>query len=94
MIKPMEDRILVELDEGEEKTLGGILLPDQAKEKAQQGKVLAVGPGRYTTEGILIECEVLVGETILIKKYEGTTVNLEGKEYTLIAERNVLAKVE
>ncbi|MFH1836508.1 MAG: co-chaperone GroES [Candidatus Omnitrophota bacterium] len=92
-VKPLYDRILVEVLEAEEKTKGGILLPDNAKEKPQQAKVVAVGKGRVSDEGKLIELEVKTGDVILFGKYSGTELKIDGKELMMLKEEDVLGIV-
>jgi len=92
-VKPLADRILVRrLDEPEVKR-GGIIIPDTAKEKPQQGEVVAVGPGRITDEGKRVALEVKKGDKILIGKYTGTEVKIEGSEYLIMREDDVLAVI-
>ncbi|GAE32490.1 MULTISPECIES: co-chaperone GroES [Halalkalibacter] len=91
MLKPLGDRIVIELVESEEKTASGIVLPDSAKEKPQEGKVVAVGTGRVTDNGERIELEVSTGDAIIFSKYAGTEVKYEGKEYLILRESDVLA---
>jgi len=91
---PLGDRLLVERLEAEEKTAGGIVLPDTAKEKPIQGKVIAVGEGRRNDDGKLIPCQVKKGDRILFGKYSGSEVKLEGKEYLIMKEDDVLAILE
>jgi chaperonin GroES len=91
---PLGDRLLVERLEAEEKTAGGIVLPDSAKEKPIQGKVIAVGEGRRNDEGKLIPLQVKKGNKILFGKYSGTEVKLEGNEYLIMKEDDVLAILE
>ncbi|MBY6038579.1 co-chaperone GroES [Fictibacillus nanhaiensis] len=93
MLKPLGDRIIIELVEGEEKTASGIVLPDSAKEKPQEGKVVAVGTGRVTDNGERISLEVSEGSTIIFSKYAGTEVKYQGKEYLILRESDVLAIV-
>ncbi|ANC75818.1 chaperonin GroES [Fictibacillus halophilus] len=93
MLKPLGDRIIIELVEGEEKTASGIVLPDSAKEKPQEGKVVAVGTGRVTDNGERISLEVSEGNTIIFSKYAGTEVKYQGKEYLILRESDVLAIV-
>ena len=90
-LEPLGDRVIVEPGEGEEKTASGIVIPDTAKEKPQEGKVLAVGPGRYE-EGKLIPLEVKTGDTVIYSKYGGTEVKVKSKEYLILSERDILAK--
>src|SRR6187551_838313 len=92
-IKPLEDRILVEANEAETTTASGIVIPDTAKEKPQEGKVLAVGPGRYDDNGKRIPIDVVEGDVVIYSKYGGTEVKYAGKEYLLLSARDVLAKV-
>lgn len=90
-IKPMGDRLVVKPIEGEEKTKSGIVLPDTAKEKPQQGKVVAVGPGRVLDSGERAPMDVKVGETVLYAKYGGTEFKHDGDEFLVLSERDVLA---
>jgi chaperonin GroES len=90
-LEPLGDRVIVEPGEGEEKTSSGIVIPDTAKEKPQEGKVLAVGPGRYE-EGKLIPLDVKPGDTVIYSKYGGTEVKVGGKEYLILSERDILAR--
>lgn len=90
-IQPLADRILVRLLEEEEKSPGGIILPDSAKEKPQEGKVLAVGKGRVLEDGTVKPLEVKVGDTVLFAKYAGTEVLHEAKEFMILKEDDVLA---
>ena len=92
-IQPLEDKILVEANEAETKTASGIVIPDTAKEKPQEGKVLAVGPGRYDDNGKRIPIDVVEGDVVIYSKYGGTEVKYAGKEYLLLSARDVLAKV-
>jgi chaperonin GroES len=93
-IKPIDDRIVVKNLEAEEKSAGGILLPDTAKEKPQKAKVLAVGAGRLTDEGKRVPLDVRVGDTVLFGKYAGTEVKWNGEELRILRESEVLAVVE
>lgn len=93
-LRPLGDRIVVEPMEAEEKTKGGIILPDTAKEKPQEGKVVAVGKGKTDDNGKLIPMEVKVGDKVLYGKYAGTEITIEGKEYMILKEEDVLAIVE
>jgi chaperonin GroES len=90
-LEPLGDRVIVEPAEGEEKTPSGIVIPDTAKEKPQEGKVLAVGPGRYE-EGKLIPLDVKVGDKVIYSKYGGTEVKVGGKDLLILSERDILAK--
>ena len=93
-IKPLDDRIVVRALEAEEKTAGGILLPDTAKEKPQKAKVLAIGAGRLTDEGKRLPLDVKVGDTVLFGKYSGTEVKWNGEELRILRESEVLAVVD
>ena len=93
-IKPLEDRILVRPEEGEETTASGIVIPDTAKEKPQEGTVLAVGPGRIDDKGNRVPIDVQVGDTVLYSKYGGTEVKYAGEEYLVLSARDVLAVIE
>jgi len=90
-IHPLGDRILIKLLEGEEKSPGGIILPDTAKEKPQEGKVVAVGKGRLLEDGTVRPLEIKVGDTILFAKYSGTEVSHEEKEFLILREEDILA---
>jgi chaperonin GroES len=90
-IKPLGERIVVKPLESEEKTKSGIVLPDTAKEKPQMGKVLAVGSGKLLDNGEKIALEVKVGDKVLFAKYAGTEVKLDGEEYMVLKENDVLA---
>jgi chaperonin GroES len=92
--RPLYDRILVERVESEEITKGGIIVPDSAKEKPQQGKVIAVGQGKLLEDGKLIPLEVKAGDTILFGKYSGSEIKIEGNEYLIMKEDDVLGLVE
>ena len=93
-IKPLGERIVLKVMESEEKTKSGIVLPDTAKEKPQMGKVLAVGTGRLLDNGERVPLEVKEGDTVLFAKYAGTEVKLDGEEYMVIKESDVLAIVK
>ena len=93
MLRPLGDRIVIELVESEEKTASGIVLPDSAKEKPQEGKVVAVGTGRVLENGERVALEVAVGDRIIFSKYAGTEVKYEGVEYLLLRENDVLAVI-
>lgn len=93
-LKPLADRLVVEPIEQEEVTAGGIILPETAKEKPQQGKVLAAGPGRTDDEGDRIPMEVKVGDRVLYAKYSGTEVKLDGKKLLILRESDILAVIE
>ncbi|MCL4539001.1 MAG: co-chaperone GroES [Bacteroidetes bacterium] len=90
-IKPLADRVVVRPLEAEEKTKGGLYVPDSAKERPQQGEIVAVGPGRVTDDGKKVPPEVKVGDRILYGKYSGTEVNYEGTEYLIMRESDIFA---
>ena len=92
-LKPLADRVVVKKLEAEDKTSGGIVLPDTAKEKPQQGEVLAIGPGRQDEKGTRMAMEVKVGDKVLFAKYSGTEVKIDGVEYLILAERDLLAVI-
>ena len=93
-VRPLHDRIIVQrLDEGEQK-IGGIIIPDSAKEKPMQGKVLAVGDGRMTDEGKRVPLDVKAGNIILFGKYSGQEIKLDGTEYLIVKEDEVLAVID
>jgi chaperonin GroES len=91
LLKPLGDRIVIELVESEEKSAFGIVLPDSAKEKPQEGKVLAVGTGRVLENGARVESDVKEGDRILFSKYAGTEVKYEGNEFLILRENDILA---
>jgi len=93
-IVPLNDKILVEQLEADDKTAGGIILPDTAKEKPKQGKVLALGEGKALENGKRAEFQVKVGDRVLFSSYSGNEVNYEGKEYLIMTEDDILAVVE
>jgi chaperonin GroES len=92
--KPLDDRIVVEVLDAEERTAGGILLPDTAKEKPQRGKVTAVGPGRLLKSGTRADVAVKKGDTVLFGKYAGTDVSVGGQEFKILKETEVLARID
>jgi chaperonin GroES len=92
-LQPLGDRLIVEVLDEEETTIGGIVLPDTAKEKPQRGKILAAGPGSRNDKGELIPLDVAVGDEIIFSKYGGTEVKLGVDEYLILRETDVLAKV-
>ncbi|MDQ1148002.1 chaperonin GroES [Bacillus sp. SORGH_AS 510] len=94
MLRPLGDRIIIELVESEEKTASGIVLPDSAKEKPQEGKVVAVGTGRVLESGERVALDVTVGNRIIFSKYAGTEVKYQGVEYLILRENDILAIVE
>jgi chaperonin GroES len=92
-LKPLGDRVVVEHVEQSEKTAGGVFLPDTAKEKPQEGRVLAVGTGRTLDNGTKLPIDVKPGDKIIYSKYSGSEIKLDGKEYLIISEKDVLAIV-
>ncbi|MBB6673982.1 co-chaperone GroES [Cohnella nanjingensis] len=93
MIKPLGDRVLVEASAKEETTLSGIVLPDTAKEKPQEGTIVAVGSGTVNKDGARVALEVSVGDRVLFSKYAGTEIKYEGKEYLIMKESDIHAIV-
>jgi chaperonin GroES len=93
-VRPLADRILVKREEPSETVKGGIIIPDTAKEKPQEGKVIAVGPGRLDENGKRVPLEVKVGDRILMGKYAGTEVKIDGEEHVILREDDVLAVIE
>ena len=93
-IKPLDDRIVVERNEAEDKTPGGIVLPDTAKEKPHRGKVLAAGPGKLLKDGKRGTMSVKVGDEVFYGKYAGSDVDIDGKQYVILKESDVLAILE
>jgi len=91
--RPLHDRVLVESLESEEKTAGGIIIPDTAKEKPQEGKVIAVGPGSKSEEGKITPLDVKVGDHILFGKWSGTEVKIDGKEYSIMKESDIMGVI-
>ncbi len=89
-VRPLHDRILVRRMAEEEKTAGGIIIPDSAKEKPQRGEVVATGKGRVTEDGKVLSLEVKVGDKILFSKYSGTELKLDGSEYLMMREEDIL----
>ena len=92
-MRPLHDRVIVKRIEEEERTKGGIIIPDTAKEKPQEGRVVAVGPGR-TEDGKLIKPDVKAGDRILFGKYTGTEVKLDGEEHVIMREEDILGIIE
>ena len=94
-LQPLDDRIVVRPSEAEEKTASGLVIPDTAKEKPQQGEVLAVGPGRRSdTTGELIPLDLAVGDKVVYSKYGGTEITVDGEDLLILTSRDVLAKVK
>ena len=88
--RPLHDRVLIKVLDSEEKTSGGIIIPDTAKEKPQEGEVVAVGPRAKTEEGKLIKMDVKVGDRVLFGKWSGTEVKIDGKEYSIMKESDIM----
>ena len=88
--RPLHDRVLVHPLDGEEKTAGGIIIPDTAKEKPSEGKVMAVGPGAKTEDGKILPMEVKVGDLVLFGKWSGTEVKIDGVEYSIMKESDIM----
>ena len=94
-VRPLRDRVLLErVAEEEEQKIGGIIIPDTAKEKPQQGKVIAVGSGRVTDKGEVLPLDVKAGDTVLFGKYSGSEIKVDGKEYLIVREDEILGVVE
>jgi chaperonin GroES len=93
-LRPLNDRILVKRVEEETKTKGGIIIPDTAKEKPAEGKIVAVGAGALNNDGVRVPLEVKVGDRILFGKYGGQEIKVEGKEYLIMSEQEVLCVIE
>ena len=93
-IKPLEDRLVIKVVEAEQTTASGLVIPDTAKEKPQEGEVLAVGPGRVDDNGNRVPLDVNVGDKIIFSKYGGTEVKYAGEEYLVLSARDVLAIIE
>ena len=93
-IKPLEDKIVVQASEAETTTASGLVIPDTAKEKPQEGTVVAVGPGRIDDKGNRVPIDVKVGDTVLYSKYGGTEVKFGGEEYLVLSARDVLAVID
>ncbi|MEK9717365.1 MAG: co-chaperone GroES [Pelagibacteraceae bacterium] len=91
--RPLHDRVLVESLDSEEKTAGGIIIPDTAKEKPQEGKVIAVGPGAKSEDGKITPMDVKVGDHILFGKWSGTEVKIDGKEYSIMKESDIMGVI-
>lgn len=93
-LQPLEDRLVVRPSEADETTASGLVIPDTAKEKPQQGEVLAVGPGRHSDAGDLVPMDVAVGDTIVYSKYGGTEISSGGEDLLILQARDVLATVK
>jgi chaperonin GroES len=94
VLKPLEDRVVVKTLEAEQTTASGLVIPDTAKEKPQEGEILAVGPGRLDDNGKRVALDVNVGDVVLYSKYGGTEVKYDGQEYLVLSARDLLAVVE
>ena len=88
--RPLHDRVLIKVLDSEEKTTGGIIIPDSAKEKPQEGKVVAVGPGAKTEDGKTVKMDVKIGDRVLFGKWSGTEVKIDGKEYSIMKESDIM----
>lgn len=93
-LKPLGDRVVIEAVEQAQQSAGGVILPDTAKEKPQEGIILAVGPGRKTDKGEVIPMDLKVGDKVIYSKYSGSEIKLDGTEYLIISEKDVLAIVK
>jgi chaperonin GroES len=93
-IRPLNDRVLVIREEEEQKTIGGIIIPDTAKEKPQRGRVIAAGPGKMGEDGKRVPLEIKTGDRILFSKYAGTEIKIDGVEHVLMREDDILSIVE
>ncbi len=93
-IKPLEDRVLVQIVEAETTTQSGLVIPDSAKEKPQEATVIAVGPGRWADDDDRIPMDVQVGDTVVFSRYGGTELKYDGQEYLLLSQRDILAVIE
>ena len=93
-VRPLHDRIIVQRLEEEEQKVGGIIIPDTAKEKPQQGKIIAVGTGRTLDSGEKVKLEVQEGQKVLYAKYAGTEIKLDGEEYLILSEKDILAVLD
>jgi len=93
-IRPLQDRVIVKRIEEEEKTKGGIIIPDTAKEKPQEGKVIAVGKGKLNEDGKVVPLDVKVNDRILFGKYSGSEINMDGEEHLIMREEDILGVIE
>ncbi|AXB82756.1 co-chaperone GroES [Megasphaera hexanoica] len=91
MLKPLGDRVVIRVLEQEEKTVGGIYLPDTAKEKPCEGEIIAAGPGKLQEDGSRVALDVKAGDKVIFSKYAGTEVKYEGEKYLIVSERDILA---
>jgi chaperonin GroES len=92
-LRPLDDRVVVEPQEAEERTAGGIVLPDSAKERPQRGKIISIGPGKLLDNGSRGELSVGVGDVVIYGKYSGTDIEVSGKDVKILRESDILAKV-
>lgn len=92
-IQPLEDRIVIQQVQAEQTTASGLVIPDTAKEKPQEGEVVAVGPGRFDDEGNRVPMDIAVGDKVIYSKYGGTEIKSDGNEYLILSVRDVLAKL-
>lgn len=92
-LQPLGDRVVIKAIEKEEVSVGGIILPDTAKERPQEGEVIAVGPGRVTDDGKRLALEIKAGDRVIFSKYAGTEVKIDNEDYLIVTERDVLAKI-
>jgi chaperonin GroES len=93
-IRPLQDRVIVQRIEEEEKTKGGLIIPDTAKEKPQEGKIIAVGKGKLTEDGKVTPMDVKVNDRVLFGKYSGTEINIDGEEHLIMREEDILGVIE
>ncbi|HSE86571.1 MAG TPA: co-chaperone GroES [Candidatus Binatia bacterium] len=93
-IRPLQDRVIVQRIEEEEKTKGGLIIPDTAKEKPQEGKIVAVGKGKLNDEGKITPLDVKVNDRVLFGKYAGTEINIDGEEHLIMREEDILGIIE
>lgn len=93
-LKPLDDRVVVQANEAEQTTASGLVIPDTAQEKPQEGTVIAVGPGRIGDDNERVPMDVAEGDTVIYSKYGGTEIKLGGEEYIILSARDILAKVE
>lgn len=92
-VRPLNNKVLIERAEADSKTKGGIILPDSSKEKPKEGKIIAVGQGRLTDDGERLEFQVKKGDRVIFKSYAGTDVKIDGKDYMLMGEEEILAVI-
>ena len=93
-IRPLQDRVIVKRIEEEAKTSGGLFIPDTAKEKPQEGKVIAVGKGKFNDDGVIIPLDVKVNDRVLFGKYSGSEINVDGEEHLIMREEDILGVIE